>query len=118
MAGERDRSEDGYNVVIHEFAHVLDMHHGGVDGCPALPDRAMRTRWRDVMARALVQHTTEVDSGQPTWLDPYAAQGPEEFFPVTAEAFFVAPDGLQAEFPEVYTLLSVYFGQDPVRFQT
>jgi Mlc titration factor MtfA (ptsG expression regulator) len=47
-----------------------------------------------------------------------AAQGPEEFFPVTAEAFFVAPDGLQAEFPEVYTLLSVYFGQDPVRFQT
>jgi Mlc titration factor MtfA (ptsG expression regulator) len=57
-----------------------------------------------------------VDAEQPTWLDPYAAQGPEEFFPVTAEAFFVAPDGLQAEFPEVYALLREYFGQDPVRF--
>ncbi len=117
MAGERDRSEDGYNVVIHEFVHVLDMRNGGVDGVPSLPDRAMHARWLDVMARALAQHTTEIETEQPTWLDPYAAQGPEEFFPVTAEAFFVAPEGLQAEFPEVYTLLSAYFGQDPVRFQ-
>lgn len=117
MAGDRARAEDGYNVVIHEFVHVLDMHQGGVDGVPALPSRTMRARWHDVMARALAQHTAEVDSGQPTWLDPYAAQGPEEFFPVTAEAFFVAPDGLQAEFPEVYALLRDYFGQDPLRFQ-
>jgi MtfA peptidase len=116
-AGERARAEDGYNVVIHEFVHVLDMQHGGVDGCPALPDRAMYTRWHDVMERALQRHTTEVDSGQPTWLDPYAAQGREEFFPVTAEAFFVAPDGLLAEFPEVYALLKAYFSQDPVRYR-
>jgi Mlc titration factor MtfA (ptsG expression regulator) len=117
MAGDPERTEDGYNVVIHEFVHVLDMRNGGVDGVPSLPDRAMRTRWLDVMARALAQHTAEIETEQPTWLDPYAAQGPEEFFPVSAEAFFVAPEGLQAEFPEVYTLLSAYFGQDPVRFR-
>jgi MtfA peptidase len=117
MAGEAHRSEDGYNVVIHEFVHVLDMRNGGVDGVPALPDRTVRAQWLDVMARALARHTAEVDAEQPTWLDPYAAQGPEEFFPVTAEAFFVAPDGLQAEFPEVYALLHTYFGQDPIRFQ-
>ncbi|MEX8494200.1 zinc-dependent peptidase [Sphaerotilus sp.] len=116
MAGEPDRAEDGYNVVIHEFIHVLDMRHGGIDGMPALPNRAMRERWLDVMARALAQHTAEVAAEQPTWLDPYAAQGPEEFFPVTAEAFFVAPDGLHAEFPEVYALLHQYFEQDPIRF--
>jgi Mlc titration factor MtfA (ptsG expression regulator) len=117
MAGAPDRTEDGYNVVIHEFVHVLDMRNGGVDGVPTLPDRTMLTQWQDVMARALAQHTAEVDAALPTWLDPYAAQGPEEFFPVTAEAFFVAPEGLQAEFPEVYALLRAYFGQDPVRFQ-
>jgi Mlc titration factor MtfA (ptsG expression regulator) len=117
LAGAPERTEDGYNVVIHEFVHVLDMHHGGVDGVPALSDRAMQARWTTVMAHALAQHNAEVDAETPTWLDPYAAQGPEEFFPVTAEAFFVAPEGLQAEFPEVYTLLSAYFGQDPVRFQ-
>lgn len=117
MAGAPDRRQDGYNVVIHEFVHVLDMRNGGVDGVPALPDRTLHAQWQDVMARALAEHTAEVDAALPTWLDPYAAQGPEEFFPVTAEAFFVAPEGLQAEFPEVYALLRAYFGQDPVRFQ-
>jgi len=117
MAGQAERAGDGYNVVIHEFVHVLDMHHGGVDGVPALPDRTMRAQWQEVMAQALARHTAEVDAERPTWLDPYAAQGPEEFFPVTAEAFFVAPDALQAEFPEVYALLRAYFGQDPIRFQ-
>jgi Mlc titration factor MtfA (ptsG expression regulator) len=29
----------------------------------------------------------------------------------------VAPDGLLAEFPEVYALLKAYFGQDPVRYR-
>ena len=46
-------------------------------------------------------------------LDPYAAQGPEEFFPVAAEAFFVAPHGLALEFPEVYALMRDFFHQDP-----
>ena len=54
-----------------------------------------------------------VDADRPTWLDPYAAQGPEEFFPVAAEAFFVAPHGLALEFPEVYALMRDFFHQDP-----
>jgi Mlc titration factor MtfA (ptsG expression regulator) len=28
---------EGYNVVIHEFAHVLDMADGLADGVPPLP---------------------------------------------------------------------------------
>jgi Mlc titration factor MtfA (ptsG expression regulator) len=28
---------DGYNVVIHEFAHKIDMRDGEADGCPPLP---------------------------------------------------------------------------------
>src|SRR5258706_6376110 len=32
----------GYNVVIHEFTHVLDMRDGQADGWPPLPDRASR----------------------------------------------------------------------------
>ncbi|MFM2054868.1 MAG: hypothetical protein RL456_2905 [Pseudomonadota bacterium] len=115
LAGEPDGMDGGYNVVIHEFAHVLDMRDGPADGMPPLPDRAWRTRWAQVMQGALRQHADEVDRGDPTWLDPYAAQGPEEFFPVATEAFFVAPDGLDAEFPEVYALLRDYFAQDPLR---
>ena len=46
-AGESAGS--GYNVVIHEFAHVLDMRDGVADGVPALPDRAARNAWVQVL---------------------------------------------------------------------
>ena len=103
----------GYNVVIHEFVHVIDMRDGQVDGMPALPTRVQRERWQAVMGEAFARHAAEVDADRPTWLDPYAAQGPEEFFPVAAEAFFVAPHGLALEFPEVYALMRDFFHQDP-----
>ena len=35
-------AERGYNVVIHEFAHKIDMRDGAPDGCPPLPSRAAR----------------------------------------------------------------------------
>lgn len=117
--GGREGHDDGtdadlaYNVVIHEFVHVIDMRDGAVDGMPALPTRAQRERWQAVMGEAFARHAAEVDADRPTWLDPYAAQGPEEFFPVAAEAFFVAPHGLAMEFPEVYALMRDFFHQDP-----
>jgi len=46
-AGES--AEWGYNVVIHEFAHVLDMGDGLADGVPPLPDRAARQAWCEVI---------------------------------------------------------------------
>lgn len=110
-----DDADDGYNVVIHEFAHVLDMRDGPPDGMPPLPDATLRRRWHAVMDAALQRHADEVERDVPTWLDPYAAHGPEEFFPVASEAFFVAPDGLAAEFPAVYALLRDFYGQDPLK---
>lgn len=112
--GRLETDQDpAYNVVIHEFVHVIDMRDGQVDGMPALPTRAQRERWQAVMGEAFARHAAEVDADRPTWLDPYAAQGPEEFFPVAAEAFFVAPHGLALEFPEVYALMRDFFHQDP-----
>jgi hypothetical protein len=35
---------DGYNVVIHEFAHKLDMLNGEADGIPALHSGHQRGR--------------------------------------------------------------------------
>jgi Mlc titration factor MtfA (ptsG expression regulator) len=46
-------------------------------------------------------------------LDPYGADGIEEFFAVASEAFFVAPRGLCTEHPRVYELLRGFFRQDP-----
>ena len=80
--------------------HAMNMDTEGVYG-------------QAVMGEAFARHAAEVDADRPTWLDPYAAQGPEEFFPVAAEAFFVAPHGLALEFPEVYALMRDFFHQDP-----
>jgi Mlc titration factor MtfA (ptsG expression regulator) len=112
LAGEVERA---YNVVVHEFVHVLDMLDGEADGAPPLPDRAMQVRWRTVMGDAFEALCGTVERGEESFLDPYAAQGPDEFFPVAAEAFFVAPRGLQAAHPAVYDLLRDYFGQDTAR---
>ncbi|HEY1091549.1 MAG TPA: M90 family metallopeptidase, partial [Burkholderiaceae bacterium] len=38
-----------YNVVIHEFAHVIDMRDGEADGVPPLPTLAAREAWLDVI---------------------------------------------------------------------
>ncbi|MBA3598806.1 MAG: zinc-dependent peptidase [Methylibium sp.] len=103
----------GYNVVIHEFVHVLDMHDGIVDGMPPLPDAQARRHWRLVMQAAFERLRRSLDAGQGGFLDPYGAESIEEFFPVAAEAFFVAPQALRAEQPALYELFAGYFRQDP-----
>ncbi|MEP6875600.1 MAG: M90 family metallopeptidase [Burkholderiales bacterium] len=106
-------AEVGYNVVIHEFVHVLDMRNGGADGVPALPDRAAQGEWMQVMGDEYAAFCERVDAGDHTLLDPYGAEAEEEFFAVASEAFFVAPREFSAEHPRLYQLLRSYFQQDP-----
>jgi hypothetical protein len=106
--------EHGYNVVVHEFAHALDMLDGHLDGTPPLPAEISKAHWQDVMWQGFDRHSEALARGEDTWLDPYAAEaGLVEFFPVVTEAFFVAPWALRADFSDVYTLLSRYFEEDP-----
>ena len=102
-----------YNVVIHEFAHVIDMAAGEADGLPPLPDLAARERWIAVIDAAYEKFCQWVDDGVDTITDPYGAEGVEEFFAVSVEAFFVAAVPFRRESPEMYALLAAYFKQDP-----
>jgi Mlc titration factor MtfA (ptsG expression regulator) len=106
-------AEIGYNVVIHEFVHVLDMRNGEADGVPALPDRAARDEWVRVLGDEYDAFCERVDAEEDTLLDPYAAEAEEEFFAVASEAFFVAPGAIRGEHPRLYELLRGYFKQDP-----
>ena len=105
----------GVNVVIHEFAHKLDMLNGAVDGLPPLPDDLSRREWAKGMMTAYETLCRLVDRGLPTFLDPYASQDPAEFFAVASEAFFQEPAGLLAAHPEVYRLLARFYRQDPAK---
>ena len=101
-----------FNVVIHEFAHVLDMRDGVADGVPPL-DSAERERWIGVIDAAWETFCARVDAGAETLIDPYGAEAVEEFFAVAVEAFFVAPTAMRSEEPAMYELLAGFFRQDP-----
>lgn len=111
QAGES--ADWAYNVVIHEFAHVIDMADGGADGVPPLPGLGERRRWEAVIDREYEAFCHRVDAGEDTVLDPYGAEGVDEFFAVAVEAFFVAAAAMRTEHPDLYDLFSGYFRQHP-----
>lgn len=104
-----------YNVVIHEFAHKLDMLNGAADGIPALHSGLTVARWESVLFSAYEDFCQRVDRGEETIIDPYAAEAPEEFFAVFSESFFGMPAIVAGEYPALYELLRDYFRQDPLR---
>ncbi len=106
-----------YNVVIHEFAHVLDLALGEAGGQPRLPADLPAAEWRAVMASSYEDFCRRVEAGEPTALDAYGAESPAEFFAVASEAFFVTPVGMQNEHPALYGMLVRCYLQDPVAEQ-
>ncbi|MGB5064620.1 MAG: M90 family metallopeptidase [Candidatus Competibacter sp.] len=107
-------AEPGYNVVIHEMAHKLDMLTGEVNGLPPLHRDMTVREWSRVFNDAYQRLCREVDRDQPTVLNPYAADSPGEFFAVISEAFFTAPDMVIDTYPEVYRQLLAFYRQDPL----
>jgi Mlc titration factor MtfA (ptsG expression regulator) len=103
----------GYNVIIHEFAHKLDMLNGDANGFPPLHAGMSREAWSGSFASAYADFSRRVAACEQTAIDPYAAENPAEFFAVTSEAFFETPQTLHATYPEVYRQLALFFRQDP-----
>jgi len=101
------------SIVIHEFAHKLDMANGTVDGMPALHGAMNRAAWVAAFKPAYDDFCRRVDAGEDTSIDPYAAEHPREFFAVVSEVFFEAPDLLIEEYPDVYAQLRLFYRQDP-----
>jgi Mlc titration factor MtfA (ptsG expression regulator) len=106
-------ADEAYNVVIHEFAHVLDLEDGQADGVPLLPNEAARRQWLARLMPEFDWFSERVVCGHDTVLDPYGAQGPEEFFAVASEAYFVTPLPMKKEQPALYRLLCEFYRQDP-----
>jgi len=101
------------SVVIHEFAHKLDMANGAADGMPPLHTDMDRRAWAHAFRIAYEGFCDAVDRERETWLDPYAAEAPAEFFAVISEAFFEAPNETRRRYPEVYEQLRRFYRQDP-----
>jgi Mlc titration factor MtfA (ptsG expression regulator) len=108
----------GRNVVMHEFAHQLDMLNGRVtDGMPPLDTAAQRRRWTDVVNEHHRQLTAACDAGHPTLIDCYGAKNLSEFFAVSTETFFELPRELRELHPELFDVLREFYRQDPTRLE-
>lgn len=107
----------GMNLVVHEFAHKLDMCNGQADGFPPLPEAMPRTEWQRALQGAFKDFAARVARGEHTAIDPYAAEHPGEFFAVLSEVFFAEPALLLAEYPEVYRQFAQFYRQDPAARQ-
>ena len=103
------RAVPGHNVVLHEFAHKLDMLDGTVDGTPLLP-RDLREAW----IRICTDVYDDLVAGRPRppmrW---YGATNPGEFFAVATEVFFEQAGELRAAEPALYDVLARFYRQDP-----
>jgi Mlc titration factor MtfA (ptsG expression regulator) len=109
---EGSRRMDGFNVVLHEFAHQFDAMEGSTDGCPPIRS-ALRTEWAKTMLFEFNALQRAEAKGQHTFLDPYGAESPAEFFAVSVESFFELPMDLRVEHPEMHKLFAQAFGTDP-----
>jgi Mlc titration factor MtfA (ptsG expression regulator) len=109
---------EGYNVALHEFAHYLDAEGLGL-AAPQQPVTRAEAGPRSILAWAGdLEHEFEslldaVDRGDYTFLDPYAAEDPAEFFAVATEDFFDRPDELGKAHPRLYALLQEFYALDP-----
>lgn len=98
------------NVVIHEFAHQLDMRNGGhADGFPVIESSRAARRWSQVMPAAFEELQFRCQHHQPSILDCYGATSPAEFFAVSSESYFESPAALEFQWPEVFELLDEFY---------
>lgn len=131
-----DAGPHASNVVIHEFAHKLDLLDGDADGTPPFDPRLHaglhRRKWQEVLEDSFERFCAEVDlveseiprnldpeSAQADRfyahlpLDPYAATDHAEFFAVSSEAYFLHPAQVSAAFPAWYELLQRFYRGTP-----
>ncbi|TAG47976.1 MAG: zinc-dependent peptidase [Betaproteobacteria bacterium] len=112
-AVEAGYEESGMALVIHEFAHKIDMLDGQIDGIPPLP-AAERAEFKAVIEAAFEDFCARVDADEDTLIDPYASEMIEEFFAVSCEVFFAEPELLSVEYPAYFSQLRAFFKIDPV----
>jgi Mlc titration factor MtfA (ptsG expression regulator) len=110
---DADRSEPGFNLVIHEFAHKLDLLCDAADGLPPPPEGYALEGWRRTIGGSYKAFCRSLDRGDPAPFDEYGAENLAEYFAVMTEAFFTDPRRLRRHDLPLYSALRAFYRQDP-----
>ena len=103
---------DGYNVVLHEFAHQLDQESGSANGAPLLYTKAAYKSWAYVFGKEF-EALKNSDPTKASLIDRYGATNAAEFFAVATETFFEEPHKLYQNHHALFEELSRYYHLDP-----
>ena len=101
------------NVVLHEFAHQIDISGGQGDSSPVLQHAKSFAQWAATLKENYEQLCDDIGADRPTVLDDYGATNPAEFFAVATEAFFENPLQVKQHHPQLYDELKEFYQQDP-----
>ncbi|MDH5370918.1 MAG: zinc-dependent peptidase, partial [Gammaproteobacteria bacterium] len=105
---------DGHNLVIHEFAHKLDMQNGVANGFPPLNFGMKRKHWVNAFTKGFEDFQKKCHEGELYGISCYGATSPAEFFSVLSEVFFEKPGVIYKHYPDIYKQLSLYYRQSPI----
>jgi MtfA peptidase len=126
VAAAGSSASEAYNVVIHEFVHVMDLQDGMPDGCPPMAVD-LRRAWMAVMQTQYEAFCEQVQqwerfgslavgpqgastAQQAPLIDSYGTESIDEFFAVAAEAYFVRRADFGVAYPELLVLFDRFFG--------
>lgn len=110
-------ADKSYNVVIHEFIHVMDVRDGAADGCPPMPT-PQRRQWLTTLqaeyerfceASEAWQRFGNTTGLEAPLLDPYGSESIDEFFAVATEAYFVQREAFAQQYPQLLALFDGFF---------
>ena len=108
---------DGYNVVLHEFAHKLDEENSGTNGQPILHAAGHYQEWAEVLGREYQSFADRVSRRKNKVLDEYGLTSPAEFFAVATESFFEKGTAMQRRLPDLYEQLKKFYAVDPASWK-
>jgi len=112
-AGFRN-DRDMRNVILHEFAHLIDMADGDADGFPEqLSQAAFSIPWLSLIEDKIKQ----IRQGNSNIRD-YGATNSAEFFAVASEYFFERPAMMKKKHPQIYQGLVDFYQQDRAELLT
>lgn len=100
----------GFNTIIHEMAHILDVASGYFDGTPVLHHGKDYAPWAAVCQKYFDEMRTNPDD---SFLDLYGCGDESEFFAVASEAFFELPDIVADEAPDLFAEFRRFYRVDP-----
>ena len=109
---EASQQKKGSNLILHEFAHVIDQLDGSSNGAPPFTAKIRPREWQERFSQAFEDLQERVVHRRRTRIDPYGAENPAEFFAVLTEIFFCDPKTLVKVYPEIYEELRLFYGQN------